>query len=395
MSDVTEDGPADGEPGNPPGDRSAWLHLFAVVPPLVGLLALVLHCLTQPWPAALGALGTGIGVAVAAAAVGALLGFVFGIPRSLQRDPATGDADLAGDYRPNTNLEQISDWLTKILVGVGLVEVGNAAGPTRRLVGSVAAGLGGTASARVVAATAMTVFVIWGFLLAYVLVRTQVTLTFRQSDLTIVTRRAVKVVTGVVKRQIDEQNLADARALSLVDQVLSPSPEGPPVPQEDIDKAIRQASPSVRVQVFNRARQQRQQSWRNDKERMAFTIPVFRALVASDVDRRYHRNHGQLGYALKDQVPPDWTGAHAELNEAIELRGPTERRTFLLYEYNRAICRIHLAGGDPSVAPSRDMIIDDLQAASTSPLLRKALQREPDVVGWLETNHLTSHDLAR
>jgi hypothetical protein len=26
-------------------------------------------------------------------------------------------------YRPNTNLEQISDWLTKILVGVGLTQL--------------------------------------------------------------------------------------------------------------------------------------------------------------------------------------------------------------------------------------------------------------------------------
>jgi hypothetical protein len=124
------------------------------------------------------------------------------------------------------------------------------------------------------------------------------------------------------------------------------------------------------------------------------TIPVFRALVASDVDRRYHRNHGQLGYALKDQVQPDWACAHAELTEAIQMRGPTERRTYLLYEYNRAICRIHLAGADPAAAPSRDMILGDLRAASTSPLLRKALQREPDVVGWLEANHLTAHDLA-
>ena len=73
-------------------------------------------------------------VATGAVCVGGLLGFLFGIPRTAGR--VAGDSDTlsaAGDgtsvrrvpgsgYRPSTNLEQISDWLTKILIGVGLVE---------------------------------------------------------------------------------------------------------------------------------------------------------------------------------------------------------------------------------------------------------------------------------
>lgn len=57
--------------------------------------------------------------------VGVLLGFLFGIPKTLQRKVETGSgASLAeGDYQPNTNLEEISDWLTKMLVGVGLVQL--------------------------------------------------------------------------------------------------------------------------------------------------------------------------------------------------------------------------------------------------------------------------------
>jgi hypothetical protein len=62
-------------------------------------------------------------------AVGALLGFLFGIPRSLQGNPpaspapAGAAADANGPTQAvNTNLEQISDWLTKILVGVGLTQ---------------------------------------------------------------------------------------------------------------------------------------------------------------------------------------------------------------------------------------------------------------------------------
>jgi hypothetical protein len=64
-------------------------------------------------------------VAGGAFAVGTLFGFLFGIPRTLQEQPAAtgkGDADRALQST-NTNLEQISDWLTKILVGVGLTQI--------------------------------------------------------------------------------------------------------------------------------------------------------------------------------------------------------------------------------------------------------------------------------
>jgi len=77
-----------------------------------------------------------LAVSVASTMVGALLGFLFGIPRSLQHQPAGapagGDAakqpdgkpKLAGlqAFRSNTSLEEISDWLTKIIIGIGLVQ---------------------------------------------------------------------------------------------------------------------------------------------------------------------------------------------------------------------------------------------------------------------------------
>jgi hypothetical protein len=64
---------------------------------------------------------------------GFLGGFLFGVPKvgaedASSRKPAatsrSGPAtDRAFSQRPNTNLEQISDWLTKIIVGLGLVEL--------------------------------------------------------------------------------------------------------------------------------------------------------------------------------------------------------------------------------------------------------------------------------
>ena len=60
--------------------------------------------------------------ALACLAGGSLLGIVFGIPRSASQPSEKSDAGVA-DLQANTNMEQISDWLTKILVGAGLVEL--------------------------------------------------------------------------------------------------------------------------------------------------------------------------------------------------------------------------------------------------------------------------------
>jgi hypothetical protein len=79
----------------------------------------------------------GIGLLIAGASLmaGFLLGFVFGIPRdgsemsatTSAADPrgSTGEAaqGRSNHVRPNSNLIEISDWLTKIIVGVGLVEL--------------------------------------------------------------------------------------------------------------------------------------------------------------------------------------------------------------------------------------------------------------------------------
>jgi hypothetical protein len=63
---------------------------------------------------------------------GWLLGLLFGVPRTLARPggnpplqagAAPGAADAAAASRVNTNLEDISDWLTKTIVGVGLTQL--------------------------------------------------------------------------------------------------------------------------------------------------------------------------------------------------------------------------------------------------------------------------------
>jgi hypothetical protein len=376
-------------------ENGSWLGVLALSIPSIGLLGLAIYCLTLASKPAWAAAGSGIAVAGAATSVGGLFGFLFGIPRSLQGDQTTSNgSDAPGGYRPNTNLEQMSDWLTKILVGVGLVELGNAGAPARRLVHSVGEALGDTPTARVVAASVMLLFVVWGFLLSYLLTRTRVASAFRQSELEVITRRAARLASGDVQERLNEQAIRDAAALSLVERVLNPPPGTPTVTQEELNAAMLAASPSVRVQVFHRARQLRQATWQNSKDRMAMTIPAFRALVASDVDGKYHRGHAQLAYALKDQTHPDWAAAEQELSAAITIRGPSSTG-WLLYEFNRALCRIQLDPGTlPSSPEARDAILGDMQQASRSPHLMRLLQQEPVVVSWLSRNSLGVEDIS-
>lgn len=80
-------------------------------------------------------LGLSLGIAFAATVAGGFLGFLFGIPKSLQKNqasntPSNGTASTnpiqssgTRNYGGNTNLEEISDWLTKIIVGVSLIQL--------------------------------------------------------------------------------------------------------------------------------------------------------------------------------------------------------------------------------------------------------------------------------
>ena len=60
----------------------------------------------------------------AATVVGAIIGFLFGIPKVVQSQEG-GVTPGQGNYQQvvNTNLTEISDWLTKIIVGLGLIEL--------------------------------------------------------------------------------------------------------------------------------------------------------------------------------------------------------------------------------------------------------------------------------
>ena len=120
--------------GGRSGAKSSELDLTqalqtAVIPVWLGLLGLLVFSAAS-CSGAIGfaeLLATGLGIAGASLVLGALVGFLFGVPKAPD-----------GDSTDNTNIEEISDWLTKIIVGLGLVQLKKAPEYLSNLSGAIA-----------------------------------------------------------------------------------------------------------------------------------------------------------------------------------------------------------------------------------------------------------------
>lgn len=168
---------------------------------------------------------TGVMVAGAALLIGGLLGFLFGIPRTLQREGAApgqsgelaapgqpgelddGESSKTGarigsnqpDYQANTNLEQISDWLTKILVGVGLTQVREIGNKLNEVSGSVARAFDSPNGNRSFSLALIIFYILTGFLFSYLWTRLYFAGALREAD-----RESLESLTNKYRQVLDK-----------------------------------------------------------------------------------------------------------------------------------------------------------------------------------------------
>ena len=139
-------------------------------------------------------------IAGCAWSVGALVGFLFGIPRTLStdavvaesagettgpaQDPTTSRVRDQVHYRVNTNLEQISDWLTKMLVGVGLTQLHTLPGNLRDASAYFAGALGAQAPTELsgFVLALLVYFSVVGFMTGYLGTRVLLVPLFKLAD---------------------------------------------------------------------------------------------------------------------------------------------------------------------------------------------------------------------
>lgn len=377
---------------------------------LIGLISVVVYATTTQANGNnfITVASVGILLSGASAFIGGALGFLFGIPRTLQQEdekPSTKQNSQGTEYRANTNLEQISDWLTKILVGVSLTQIPSIHTGLMSLTAFIAKGLGSQTHGQVFALALLSYSAVLGFLFGYLWTRLFLASALREADTFGTLATQVKKVTKkaeTTERKINElqkQSKLDATALNLAYRQLNPSPDLPQVTQNELDSAIADASQSIKVQILNRAWQVRSENWRdvNNKPKMECTIPLFRALIHSDVANCYHMNHGQLGFALKDKMQPEWEEAENELTKAIEIRGPWNEKGWLFYEFNRAICRIMsdpaFVQNLPNDTSQKNQILEDLRAAIHSKDIEPILKSDPTINKWMSLNKIDLIDL--
>jgi hypothetical protein len=200
----------------------------------------------------------GVGVAafllfVAAGTVGAVLGFLFGLPRSRFADLATA-ADLVAPqpatpnptgaptapttstrYLTNSNLIKVSDWLTTIVIGLSLVNLGKALPALRSLSAALKAPLGGAAYAGAIGTSVLIVGSLAGFMLSYLWTSTRFRELLEEFE-----RQLEKVPDFIGRTMIEAKGIAAVTAIKMVppkdardeDQICSQSiPAGTNVPR--------------------------------------------------------------------------------------------------------------------------------------------------------------------
>lgn len=321
-------------------------------------------------------IGTALSVSAAALIVGCLLGLLFGMPRTVSGEgsgtdnavgrppPPQSDARRAlsdspgagrGPFAPNTNLDQISDWLTKILVGAGLTQLNHLPDLLGRLGNAMGAAIGptdavrGTGAASVLGAALAVYYVTAGFLYGYLWGKSEGGELLAEGARSLSLDRLEAAMDDTVRRIAR----ANAKALSLVEGQLHPGTDAFAVAEAELVEAVRAATADTRVEIFTRARRFRKSAEdpndRTEAEKIGRVEAIFRALIACDTQDKYDRNHAQLAYAIMSSPTVssrDLFKAKQELTEAIDICERSDTPVRWLYYANRALCTIRSATRD-------------------------------------------------
>ncbi len=160
--------------------------------------------------------------AFACLCTGGFVGFLFGIPR-LATQPeresaaparaaaARGAENAAGalsgaGWQSNSNLVEISDWLTKIIVGLGLIHLKDLPLASQRLASHVAASFGDAAPAQFEAflLALMIAFSLLGFVTGYLYTRIFLQGALRRAEDAMLRAEQQQVVSDKLDREIAE-----------------------------------------------------------------------------------------------------------------------------------------------------------------------------------------------
>ena len=318
-------------------------------------------------------------VALSAMFMGGIIGFLFGIPRSQSGQIAdSGQLATSEDrqrYLENTNLEQVSDWLTKIIIGISLVQfnkiVEHVYEFSAKIEPSILPAKQGSDGS--VAFVWLIFFFIAGFLFSYLWTRVIMVHVLSRSSATLAA-------------ELSRAMNSDAKLVALVEDFLDGGDASDAAALKKIEAEVAGAPFSARQQIFNHARDWRKRKFQQgDGSELDRALPVFRGLIAASPED-YHRNYGQYAYVLKDKIPPDWAEAAEALRTAIRIRTSGSVSGYRIYEANLADCLIaadpDFAAGSATASPKVAEIHTLIEAARSG----VDLQNYDRIQTWLALN---------
>jgi tetratricopeptide (TPR) repeat protein len=112
---------------------------------------------------------------------GFFLGFLFGIPKR--------NVSNESDYNLSTNLVDISDWLTKIIIGLGLIEIKRIPGLLQAIGSYIQLQTGGDNSIKIFSATCIVYFSVFGLYYGYNYMRLFLSGQFKEADDNLLTKQ--------------------------------------------------------------------------------------------------------------------------------------------------------------------------------------------------------------
>jgi hypothetical protein len=326
--------------------------LFCVV---IGVNAVVINCIrVDRWQTGVVAQSVGYGILFAGAAfiAGVMFGYLFGLRPSVQQKTVDGQTSTP---IMQTNLEEIADWLTKLILGAGLVSLTKLPIPIRDFAIFMAKGVEPSSTPfdpnpdvvkgnPAIVLAIMCFFSISGILYGYLWTRYEQAATSGEDT--------------------------DSSALALVDGWLKAANPPDDKTRTDMANAIKGASLETKMRILLQAVQYRAPSATTLNER---SLPVFHALVDADPGQFFHRNRGECALALIGKMKDvknsddDWDLAQNLLSDAIRIRDRSGEKGWPQYELARAVCSISLdpnfKAKQPSSAEAKQSILADIEKA--------------------------------
>ena len=360
-------------------------------------------------------------------AAGGLFGFLLGIPNADERNSnSTITSSNTGDtnsnnrniYQENDSLEQISDWLTKILLGAGLSQIASLGKALVSLENRINNSIDITNSIGFFGVTIFLTYLVSGFIGGYLWARFNVRTALAQRDNRLFELSSIRADVDTVDRGLKnvrselKEDVDVALVLQEIFYIAGPYPERDTqeVIRANLTRKLLAASPQARLDTFKYAQEMHANYWERDKGQIEKTIPVLKALIDAEekepvFNELVHRLQAELGLALKDRFNPtreDFLASQQYLEAAIRIRNeneedwsPNVRPWLAYYEFNYAFNIFALANGTDIESPEVKQTLEDYirivaKASLFDRIFASRSRSQPllDLVDWIRQKNL-------